>query len=377
MGRRRPPLRLLRSELERLRQARRASSSRSARRSRRGRRWWASTLPGPRAARLPVRHHPQRARAHGARGCPTNSKDERLHAAPAGAAMRARASRVARPGGVRRRCARAASRRGSEARQRPRRADCWCRAAQFISGDLPGRPPLAEDAADRRRRRGLPPLSVVNVEVAAATRTSSPGAAGQVVHRADVSDGRGRGRRAPRGHGDRLLGRPGRARRTRCPRARCDFSVQRELRRRRLRRALTRCASSPSTAAATAARSSTRAALHRVAHPRQRPRVRLRTSRRPRPSSSLAVGHQLRRGPARHHARRRRRQPEDNPLADPVDAGQPPASDPPHRPRLARTVRPRRLAPGGPRLPGLPGAGPYDIYADPFAACGQTAVRFT
>jgi hypothetical protein len=68
--------------------------------------------------------------------------------------------------------------------------------------------------------------------------------------------------------------------------------------------------------------------------------------------------------------------PKTNLLADPVDAGQPPASDP-HidRDSLGQCV------PDGWRqedmiFPDYPAVGPYDIYADPFASCGQSAVRF-
>jgi len=68
--------------------------------------------------------------------------------------------------------------------------------------------------------------------------------------------------------------------------------------------------------------------------------------------------------------------PKTNLLAYPVDAGQPPASDPKiDRDSLGQCV------PDGWRqedlvFPGYPAVGPYDIYADPFASCGQSAVRF-
>jgi hypothetical protein len=68
--------------------------------------------------------------------------------------------------------------------------------------------------------------------------------------------------------------------------------------------------------------------------------------------------------------------PKTNPLAVPVDAGEPPTSDPKiDRDSLGQCV------PDGRRqedlvFPDYPATGPYDIYADPFAACGQTAVRF-
>jgi hypothetical protein len=68
--------------------------------------------------------------------------------------------------------------------------------------------------------------------------------------------------------------------------------------------------------------------------------------------------------------------PKTNPLAVPVDAGQPPASDP----KIDRDSL-GQCAPDGWRqedlvFPDYPATGLYEIYADPFASCGQTAVRF-
>jgi hypothetical protein len=68
--------------------------------------------------------------------------------------------------------------------------------------------------------------------------------------------------------------------------------------------------------------------------------------------------------------------PKTNPLAVPVDAGLPPASDP----RIDRDSL-GQCVPDGRRqedlvFPDYPATGPYDIYADPFASCGQAAVRF-
>jgi hypothetical protein len=68
--------------------------------------------------------------------------------------------------------------------------------------------------------------------------------------------------------------------------------------------------------------------------------------------------------------------PKTNPLAVPVDAGEPPASDP----KIDRDSL-ENCVPDGWRqedlvFPDYPATGPYDIYADPFAACGQAAVRF-
>jgi len=68
--------------------------------------------------------------------------------------------------------------------------------------------------------------------------------------------------------------------------------------------------------------------------------------------------------------------PKTNPLAVPIDAGEPPPGDPKiDRDSLGQCV------PDGWRqedlvFPDYPATGPYDIYADPFAACGQSAVRF-
>jgi hypothetical protein len=69
--------------------------------------------------------------------------------------------------------------------------------------------------------------------------------------------------------------------------------------------------------------------------------------------------------------------PKTNPLQVSVDAGVPPADDPKiDRDSLGQCV------PDGLRQEDLvfldyPAVGPYDIYADPFDACGQPAVRFT
>jgi hypothetical protein len=68
--------------------------------------------------------------------------------------------------------------------------------------------------------------------------------------------------------------------------------------------------------------------------------------------------------------------PKTNLLADPVDAGQPPASDP----RIDRDSL-GQCVPDGWRqedmiFPDYPALGSYEIYADPFASCGQAAVRF-
>lgn len=68
--------------------------------------------------------------------------------------------------------------------------------------------------------------------------------------------------------------------------------------------------------------------------------------------------------------------PKTNPLQVMPDAGQPPSDDPKiDRDSLGRCV------PDGWRqedlvFPNYPVVGPYDIYADPFDACGQAAVRF-
>jgi hypothetical protein len=68
--------------------------------------------------------------------------------------------------------------------------------------------------------------------------------------------------------------------------------------------------------------------------------------------------------------------PKTNPLQFPTDAGQPPAGDPAiDRDSLGHCV------PDGLRQEDLvfqnyPLVGPYDIYADPFDPCGQSAVRF-
>jgi hypothetical protein len=68
--------------------------------------------------------------------------------------------------------------------------------------------------------------------------------------------------------------------------------------------------------------------------------------------------------------------PKTNPLAQDIDAGQPPPTDP----RIDRDSL-RACVPDGWRqedmvFPQYPPTGPYDIYADPFASCGQAAVRF-
>lgn len=68
--------------------------------------------------------------------------------------------------------------------------------------------------------------------------------------------------------------------------------------------------------------------------------------------------------------------PKTNPLQFAVDSGQPPATDPKiDRDSLGHCV------PDGLRQEDLvfqdyPATGPYDVYADPFDACGQPAVRF-
>ena len=68
--------------------------------------------------------------------------------------------------------------------------------------------------------------------------------------------------------------------------------------------------------------------------------------------------------------------PKANPLAAPIDAGEPPADDPKiDRDSLGQCV------PDGWRqedlvFPDYPATGPYDIYAAPFSSCGQSAVRF-
>ena len=68
--------------------------------------------------------------------------------------------------------------------------------------------------------------------------------------------------------------------------------------------------------------------------------------------------------------------PKTNPLAVPIDAGEPPPSDPKiDRDSLGQCV------PDGWRqedlvFPDYPATGPYDVYADPFSSCGQSAVRF-
>jgi hypothetical protein len=68
--------------------------------------------------------------------------------------------------------------------------------------------------------------------------------------------------------------------------------------------------------------------------------------------------------------------PKTNPLQVPIDAGQPPATDPKiDRDSLGRCV-PDGLRQEDLVFPQYPAVGPYDIYADPFEACGQPAVRF-
>jgi hypothetical protein len=68
--------------------------------------------------------------------------------------------------------------------------------------------------------------------------------------------------------------------------------------------------------------------------------------------------------------------PKTNPLQFAVDAGQPPASDPKiDRDSLGHCV-PDGLRQEDLVFPGYPAVGPYDIYADPFDACGQATVRF-
>lgn len=68
--------------------------------------------------------------------------------------------------------------------------------------------------------------------------------------------------------------------------------------------------------------------------------------------------------------------PKTNPLQVQVDAGQPPADDP----RIDRDSL-GRCVPDGLRqedlvFPNYPAVGAYDIYADPFDPCGQSSVRF-
>jgi hypothetical protein len=68
--------------------------------------------------------------------------------------------------------------------------------------------------------------------------------------------------------------------------------------------------------------------------------------------------------------------PKTNPLAVPIDSGVPPAGDP----RIDRDSL-GQCVPDGLRQEDLvfadyPATGPYDIYAAPFASCGQTTVRF-
>jgi hypothetical protein len=68
--------------------------------------------------------------------------------------------------------------------------------------------------------------------------------------------------------------------------------------------------------------------------------------------------------------------PKTNPLQVPVDAGQPPSDDPKiDRDSLGRCI-PDGLRQEDLVFPNYPAVGPYDIYADPFDACGQPAVRF-
>jgi hypothetical protein len=68
--------------------------------------------------------------------------------------------------------------------------------------------------------------------------------------------------------------------------------------------------------------------------------------------------------------------PKTNPLAIPIDAGEPPPGDP----RIDRDSL-GQCVPDGLRQEDLvfadyPATGPYDIYAAPFASCGQPTVRF-
>jgi hypothetical protein len=68
--------------------------------------------------------------------------------------------------------------------------------------------------------------------------------------------------------------------------------------------------------------------------------------------------------------------PKTQPIAIPIDAGQPPASDPAiDRDSIGRCVvdgyHEEDLV-----FQDYPATGAYDIYADPFDACGQAAVRF-
>lgn len=68
--------------------------------------------------------------------------------------------------------------------------------------------------------------------------------------------------------------------------------------------------------------------------------------------------------------------PKTNPVMYPIDAGEAPASDP----KIDRDSL-RACVPDGWRQEDLvfqdyPATGPYDLYADPFASCGQAAVHF-
>ena len=68
--------------------------------------------------------------------------------------------------------------------------------------------------------------------------------------------------------------------------------------------------------------------------------------------------------------------PKNNPLQVPIDAGEAPPTDPKiDRDSLGQCV-PDGLRQEDLVFPDYPAVGPYDIYADPFDACGQPAVRF-
>lgn len=68
--------------------------------------------------------------------------------------------------------------------------------------------------------------------------------------------------------------------------------------------------------------------------------------------------------------------PKTNPLVQAIDAGQPPPTDP----KIDRDSLRACVADGWRQedlvFPQYPATGPYDVYADPFASCGQAAVRF-
>ena len=171
--RRRLPLRPLRPELQRVRQAgrtapalQRGDQDRLAAHR--------SDAARSRAARLPVRHRPERARAHGG-GRADESQGQRLDAAPAGAAMtlRARAASASLAAFAASASLAAAA---CDVGQGPRQASDEPLAvanAQFISGrpagPLPGRrAPVAADAGPR-------PLTVARRVFAGFGRSSRAG----------------------------------------------------------------------------------------------------------------------------------------------------------------------------------------------------------